>query len=141
MTSDDQFHETGLSRTGSLFFGGFVVYVASANSKEVLGMDVRTIKDATGKVFGPELYAAAQKAVPKFAAHAAWFVFVSLGWCSDPRSARWARTPTNNPTNIQVSAQKCTVNPKIAAIANETLRPVANLDSSVVKCTPRPLVG
>ena len=37
------------------------VAVASPNSKQVLGTDVRTIKDATGKVFGPELYAAAHK--------------------------------------------------------------------------------
>jgi signal transduction histidine kinase len=37
------------------------VAVASPNSKQVLGLDVRTIKDATGMLFGPELYAAAQK--------------------------------------------------------------------------------
>jgi signal transduction histidine kinase len=37
------------------------VAVASPNSKQVLGTDVRTIKDVTGKVFGPDLYAAAQK--------------------------------------------------------------------------------
>jgi Single Cache domain 2 len=37
------------------------IAVASPNSKQVLGTDVRTIKDPTGKVFGPELYAAAQK--------------------------------------------------------------------------------
>ena len=37
------------------------IAVASPNSKQVLGADVRTIKDPTGKVFGPELYAAAQK--------------------------------------------------------------------------------
>jgi len=37
------------------------IAVASPNSKQVLGADVRTIKDSTGKVFGPELYAAAQK--------------------------------------------------------------------------------
>jgi hypothetical protein len=40
---------------------GIDVAVASPNSKQVLGTDVRTIKDATGKVFGPELYSAAQK--------------------------------------------------------------------------------
>jgi signal transduction histidine kinase len=40
---------------------GINVAVASPNSKQVLGKDVRTIKDPTGKVFGPELYAAAQK--------------------------------------------------------------------------------
>ena len=37
------------------------VAVASPNAKQVLGKDVRTIKDPTGKVFGPDLYAAAQK--------------------------------------------------------------------------------
>ena len=40
---------------------GKILAVASPNSKQVLGADVRTIKDPTGKVFGPELYAAAQK--------------------------------------------------------------------------------
>jgi signal transduction histidine kinase len=37
------------------------VAVASPNAKQVLGKDIRTIKDPTGKVFGPDLYAAAQK--------------------------------------------------------------------------------
>jgi hypothetical protein len=37
------------------------IAVASRNSKQVLGTDVRTIKDPAGKVFGPEPYAAAQK--------------------------------------------------------------------------------
>ena len=40
---------------------GKSVAVASPNSKQTLGMDVRTLKDATGKLFGPDLYAAAQK--------------------------------------------------------------------------------
>ena len=40
---------------------GISVAAASPNSKQVLGKDVRTIKDPTGKVLGPELYAAAQK--------------------------------------------------------------------------------
>jgi hypothetical protein len=40
---------------------GINVAVASPNSKQVLGTDVRIIKDATGRLFGPELYAAAQK--------------------------------------------------------------------------------
>ena len=35
--------------------------VASPNSKQTLGMDVRTIKDASGKLIGPELYAGGQK--------------------------------------------------------------------------------
>jgi len=37
------------------------IAVASPNAKQVLGMDVRTIKDPTGMLFGPDLYAAAQK--------------------------------------------------------------------------------
>ena len=40
---------------------GKSVAVASPNSKQTLGMDVRTIKDGTGKLIGPELYAAGQK--------------------------------------------------------------------------------
>jgi Single Cache domain 2 len=38
---------------------GKSVAVASPNSKQTL--DVRTLKDTTGMLFGPELYAAAQK--------------------------------------------------------------------------------
>ena len=37
------------------------VAVASPNSKQVLGTDVRTLKDATGMLIGADLYAAAQK--------------------------------------------------------------------------------
>ena len=37
------------------------IAVASPNAKQVLGMDVRTIKDPAGMLFGPDLYAAAQK--------------------------------------------------------------------------------
>jgi len=40
---------------------GISVAVASPNSKQVLGKDVRTIKDPTGMALGPALYAAAQK--------------------------------------------------------------------------------
>jgi signal transduction histidine kinase len=40
---------------------GKYIAVAGPNSNQVLGTDVRTTKDPTGKVFGPELYAAAQK--------------------------------------------------------------------------------
>jgi hypothetical protein len=32
-----------------------------ASIKQLLGTDVRVLKDSTGKVFGPDLYAAAQK--------------------------------------------------------------------------------
>jgi hypothetical protein len=35
------------------------IAVASPNSKQVVGTDVRTMKDPAGKVFGPEPYAAA----------------------------------------------------------------------------------
>lgn len=34
--------------------------VATGGNKSVLGQDVRTLKDATGKVWGPDLYAAAK---------------------------------------------------------------------------------
>jgi signal transduction histidine kinase len=37
------------------------IAVASPNAKQVLGKDVRTIVDPTGMLFGPALYAAAQK--------------------------------------------------------------------------------
>jgi hypothetical protein len=40
---------------------GKILAVASNNAKQLLGTDVRALKDATGKVYGPELHAAAQK--------------------------------------------------------------------------------
>ena len=40
---------------------GEILAVASPNAKQFLGTDIRDLKDATGKVYGPELYAAAQK--------------------------------------------------------------------------------
>jgi len=40
---------------------GKILAVASNNAKQYLGTDVRALKDATGKVYGPELHAAAQK--------------------------------------------------------------------------------
>ena len=40
---------------------GKIVAVASNNAKQFLGTDIRALKDATGKVYGPDLYAAAQK--------------------------------------------------------------------------------
>jgi hypothetical protein len=40
---------------------GKAVASGNPNGKQVLGTDTRTIKDATGKVFGAELYAAYQK--------------------------------------------------------------------------------
>jgi len=43
------------------FNAGDGVTVANANAKRLLGTDVRTLKDATGKAYGLKLYAAAQK--------------------------------------------------------------------------------
>jgi hypothetical protein len=40
---------------------GKILAVASNNSKQYLGTDIRALKDGTGKVYGPDLYAAAQK--------------------------------------------------------------------------------
>lgn len=40
---------------------GKFVAVGNENSKELLGQDVRTLTDATGKAFGQEIYAAGQK--------------------------------------------------------------------------------
>jgi Single Cache domain 2 len=40
---------------------GKIVAQGNPNAKQVLGQDQRTLKDATGKVFGKELYAAGQK--------------------------------------------------------------------------------
>ena len=40
---------------------GKILAVASNNAKQFLGTDIRALKDATGKIYGPELHAAAQK--------------------------------------------------------------------------------
>lgn len=40
---------------------GKFVAMGNENSKELLGQDVRTLKDATGKAFGQEIYAAGRK--------------------------------------------------------------------------------
>jgi single cache domain-containing protein len=40
---------------------GKAIAAASPNSKQALGRDVRTLKDAAGKPYGEELFAAAQK--------------------------------------------------------------------------------
>ena len=40
---------------------GKFVAMGNANAKELLGQDVRTLKDATGKTFGQEIYDAGQK--------------------------------------------------------------------------------
>ena len=40
---------------------GKIVAVASNNAKKFLDTDIRALKDSTGKVYGPELYAGGQK--------------------------------------------------------------------------------
>jgi signal transduction histidine kinase len=40
---------------------GKFVAMGNPNAKELLGTDVRALKDATGKAFGQEIYAAGQK--------------------------------------------------------------------------------
>jgi hypothetical protein len=40
---------------------GKAVAIGNPNAKQLLGLDARTLKDATGKAFGAELYAAYQK--------------------------------------------------------------------------------
>jgi hypothetical protein len=40
---------------------GKAIAAASPNAKQALGQDVRTLRDAAGKLYGLELYAAAQK--------------------------------------------------------------------------------
>jgi signal transduction histidine kinase len=40
---------------------GKIVALANPNAKQLIGQDQRTLKDPTGKPFGEELYAAAQK--------------------------------------------------------------------------------
>ena len=40
---------------------GKFVAMGNANAKELLGQDVRTLKDETGNAYGQEIYAAAQK--------------------------------------------------------------------------------
>jgi signal transduction histidine kinase len=40
---------------------GKFVAMGNANAKDLLGQDVRTLKDPTGKAYGQEIYAAGQK--------------------------------------------------------------------------------
>ena len=40
---------------------GKIVAIGNPNAKQMIGVDARTLKDATGKAFGAELYAAYQK--------------------------------------------------------------------------------
>src|SRR5271166_3321606 len=45
---------------------GKIVALANPNAKQLIGQDQRTLKDSTGKAFGEELYAAAQKPEGQF---------------------------------------------------------------------------
>jgi hypothetical protein len=40
---------------------GKIVALGNPNAKQLLGTDARSLKDPTGKVYGPELYAAIKK--------------------------------------------------------------------------------
>ncbi|MBR0897713.1 chemotaxis protein [Bradyrhizobium tropiciagri] len=40
---------------------GMIVAIGNPNVKQLLGVDSRMLKDPTGKVYGPELYAAAKE--------------------------------------------------------------------------------
>ena len=40
---------------------GKIVALGNPNAKQLLGTDARSLKDPTGKVYGPELYAATEK--------------------------------------------------------------------------------
>jgi signal transduction histidine kinase len=40
---------------------GKTVALGNPNARQLIGVDVRTLKDSAGKVFGPELYAAAKE--------------------------------------------------------------------------------
>jgi signal transduction histidine kinase len=40
---------------------GKIVAMGNVNAKELLGQDIRTLKDDTGRAYGQELYAAGQK--------------------------------------------------------------------------------
>src|SRR5579864_1961664 len=40
---------------------GKIVALANPNAKQLLGQDTRTLKDPTGKAFGTDIFAAAQK--------------------------------------------------------------------------------
>jgi len=46
---------------------GMGVATGNPNTKQTNGQDIRTIKDVTGKVFGPELFAGMQKPEGEFA--------------------------------------------------------------------------
>jgi hypothetical protein len=46
---------------GPLIHGGKVIATGNPDSRVFLGQDVRTVKDADGRAYGQEFYAAAQK--------------------------------------------------------------------------------
>ena len=46
--------------------GKIVAVLSNPNAKQLIGTDQRTLKDSTGKAFGEELYAAAQKPEGQF---------------------------------------------------------------------------
>ena len=46
---------------------GKIVALGNPNAKQLLGSDARNLKDSTGKVYGPELYAGGQKPEGQFA--------------------------------------------------------------------------
>src|SRR6201998_1058567 len=45
---------------------GKIVALGNSNAKQLLGSDARNLKDTTGKVYGPELYAGGQKPEGEF---------------------------------------------------------------------------
>ena len=45
---------------------GKIVALGNPNAKQLLGSDARNLKDSTGKVYGPELYAGGQKPEGQF---------------------------------------------------------------------------
>ena len=65
---------------------GFIVAIGNPNVKQLMGRDVRTFKDPTDKVYGPELYSAAKEGQvnevsynsPKAGADKAWVPKVSF---------------------------------------------------------------
>lgn len=61
---------------------GKFVAMGNANAKELLGQDVRTLKDPSGKAFGQEIYDAGQK--PEDEITEVSYVFVKP---SDPKPA------------------------------------------------------
>ena len=59
--SNPIFHDRDLYPFCFNLSDGKILAVASNNAKQFLNTDIRALKDGTGKVYGPDLYAAAQK--------------------------------------------------------------------------------